>query len=138
MASVTDLADIPLFSPLDDKQLADLSNWFHVKKADEGVKLVGEGAPGYTFFILSGGTAAVTSGEDMLATLEPGDFFGELAILGDGRRTATVTSTTPVRLLVMFGTEFRQLEAAHPQIATRIKDAMQTRASASQPSVTAT
>jgi CRP-like cAMP-binding protein len=50
-----------------------------------------------------------------------------VAILGDGRRSATVTSTSPVRVLVMFGTEFRRLEAAHPEIASRIAEAMQAR-----------
>jgi CRP-like cAMP-binding protein len=50
-----------------------------------------------------------------------------VAILGDGRRSATVTSTSPVRLLVMFGTEFRRLEAAHPEIAAQIAEAMRAR-----------
>ena len=128
MASVDALAAVPLFSSLDEEQLVKLANWFHVQNAHEGVRLVGEGAPGYTFFVLIEGTAAVTSGDQTLAELTAGDFFGEVAILGDGRRTATVTSTTPVRLLVLFGTEFRQLEAAHPEIASRIADAMQARA----------
>lgn len=127
MASAVDLAGLPFFSGLDDDQLGELANWFHVQNAGEGVRLVGEGAPGYTFFILIDGTAKVTSEGRSLATLGPGDFFGEVAILGDGRRTATVTSYSPVRLLVLFGTEFRQLEAAYPQIATRIKEAMQAR-----------
>jgi CRP-like cAMP-binding protein len=99
-----------------------------VQNANEGVKLVGEGAPGYTFFVLIEGTAVVTSEGQTLTVLTPGDFFGEVAILGDGRRTATVTSTSPARLLVLFGTEFRQLEAANPEIASSIAEAMQARA----------
>ena len=128
MASVDDLATVPLFNSVDKEQLAKLANWFHVQNANEGVRLVGEGPPGYTFFVLVEGTAAVTSEDQTLTELTAGDFFGEVAILGDGRRTATVTSTTPVRLLVLFGTEFRQLEAAHPEIASRIAEAMQARA----------
>jgi CRP-like cAMP-binding protein len=128
VASVDDLAAVPLFSSLDEQQLVKLANWFHVQNANEGVRLVGEGAPGYTFFVLVEGTAAVTSEGQTLTQLVPGDFFGEVAILGEGRRTATVTSTSPVRLLVLFGTEFRQLEAAHPEIASRIGAAMQARA----------
>jgi len=128
VASVDDLATVPLFNSVDKEQLAKLANWFHVQNANEGVRLVGEGAPGYTFFVLVEGTAAVTSEDQTLTELTAGDFFGEVAILGDGRRTATVTSTTPVRLLVLFGTEFRQLEAAHPEIASRIAEAMQARA----------
>jgi CRP-like cAMP-binding protein len=128
VASVDDLAAVPLFSSLDEGQLVKLASWFHVQNANAEVRLVGEGAPGYTFFVLIEGTAAVTSEGETPAELAPGDFFGEVAILGDGRRPATVTSTTPVRLLVLFGTEFRQLEAAHPEIASRIAEAMQARA----------
>jgi CRP-like cAMP-binding protein len=127
MASVADLSNLPLFNGLDDDQLGELATWFHLESQAGGTRLVGEGAPGYTFFILTDGTAAVTSEGQSLATLGPGDFFGEIAILGDGRRSATVTSTSPVRVLVMFGTEFRRLEAAHPEIASRIAEAMQVR-----------
>jgi len=127
MAAVEDVASIPLFGSLDDAQLREVAGWFHVQNVKEGTRLVGEGAHGYTFFVLTDGAAAVTSGEETLATLGPGDFFGEIAILGAGRRTATVTSTSPARLLVMFGTEFRRLEAAHPEIAAAITGAMEAR-----------
>jgi CRP-like cAMP-binding protein len=128
VATADDLAIIPLFSSLDADQLAKVADWFHAQTASEGVRLVGEGAPGYTFFVLVDGTAEVTSEGKRLAELAPGDFFGEMAILGAGRRTATVTSTSPARLLVMFGTEFRKLEAEHPAIASSLTAAMQTRA----------
>jgi len=127
VAAIDDLAGVALFESLDDAQRQQLASWFHVQSAGEGVRLVGEGAPGYTFFVILNGTALVTADGDSLATLGPGDFFGEIAILGEGRRTATVTSTSPVRMLVLFGTEFRQLEAAHPQIAAEITAAMQSR-----------
>ena len=130
MVTTADLASIPLFGALDDTQLAQVAQWFHFENASEGATLVGEGAHGYTFFVLADGTAAVSSEGETVATLGPGDFFGEVAILGAGRRTATVTSTSPVRLLVMFGTEFRQLEAAHPEIASRLGEAMQARLTA--------
>jgi CRP-like cAMP-binding protein len=127
VAAIEELRAVGLFGPLDDDQLRKLANWFHVQNSGEGVRLVGEGAPGYTFFVLADGNAEVTSEGQAVATLGPGDFFGEIAILGAGRRTATVTSTSPVRLLVMFGTEFRKLEAAHPDLASRITEAMQAR-----------
>jgi CRP-like cAMP-binding protein len=125
---VGEIASVPLFSSLDEEQLATVGDWFHVRNAGVGVRLVGEGAPGYTFFVLVDGTALVTVAGEAVATLAPGDFFGEMAILGDGRRTATVTSTSPARLFVMFGTEFRQLEAKHPEIAAQIVTAMEARA----------
>jgi CRP-like cAMP-binding protein len=127
MAAVADLAGVPLFASLDEAQLEELAGWFHVQNSGEGRRLVGEGAPGYTFFVILDGTAQVTADSVSLVTLGPGDFFGEIAILGAGQRTATVTSTSPVRLLVLFGTEFRQLEAAHPPIAAELTAAMQAR-----------
>jgi CRP-like cAMP-binding protein len=127
VVSVEDIAAVPIFSSLGPDQLANLANWFHSENAGEGVRLVGEGCHGYTFFVLVEGTAAVTADGKELATLEAGDYFGEVAILGSGRRTASVTSTTPVRLLVMFGTEFRQLQDAYPEIASRITLAMKAR-----------
>jgi voltage-gated potassium channel len=127
MAAVEDLAALALFDALDGPQLQELANWFHVQNAGEGMRLVGEGAPGYTFFVILDGAAEVTVEGDPRGTLGPGDFFGEIAILGEGRRTATVKSTTPMRMLVLFGTEFRKLEAAHPDIAARITAAMSSR-----------
>ena len=126
-ASAEELSAIPLFSSLSDADLMELTKWFDVRTAREGVRLTGEGAAGYSFFILTQGGAVVTSEGEDLATLGPGDFFGEIAILGNGRRTATVTTTSPARLLVMFGTEFRELQQAQPGIAARIEDAMRQR-----------
>jgi len=127
VVSPDDLEGIALFASLDPGQLRELANWFHVQNSSPGMRLVGEGAPGYTFFVLVDGTAQVTSDGAILATLGPGDFFGEIAILGDGRRTATVTSTSPVRLFVLFGTEFRRLEALQPEISSHLTDAMKSR-----------
>jgi ATP-binding cassette subfamily B protein len=130
MTSAEDLSSVPLFGDLSDAQLSELATWFDIRKASEGVRLCGEGAPGYCFFVLSNGTAAVTCDGATVATLERGDFFGEIAILGAGRRTATVTTSSPATLLVMFGAEFRRLEAAHPEIASRIREAMEERLAA--------
>jgi CRP/FNR family transcriptional regulator, cyclic AMP receptor protein len=127
VVSPEDLAGVALFESLTPDQLRELANWFHVQNSSPGMRLVGEGAPGYTFFVLVDGTAQVTSEGAVLATLGPGDFFGEIAILGDGRRTATVTSTSPVRLFVLFGTEFRRLEALQPEISSRLTAAMKSR-----------
>jgi CRP-like cAMP-binding protein len=127
MAAVDDLGGVAFFDSLDDDQRQELANWFHVQNAGEGMRLVGEGAPGYTFFVILDGTAEVSVEGVSRGSLGPGDFFGEIAILGEGRRTATVRSTTPVRMLVLFGTEFRQLEAAHPEIAAEITAAMTSR-----------
>jgi CRP-like cAMP-binding protein len=127
MADAAQLAGIPLFASLSETDLRQVAAWFDRQAAGPGVCLAGEGAAGYSFFVLVQGTAAVTAGDAVVATLGPGDFFGEIAILGDGRRTATVTTTSPAQLLVMFGTEFRLLQKAQPKIAARIEDAMRRR-----------
>jgi len=127
MANADDLAGIALFESLDDAQRAELAGWFELKHVSEGVRLVGEGASGYSFFVLLDGTATVTADGKTLSDLGPGDFFGEIAILGEGRRTASVTTTSPASVLVMFGTEFRRLQQQQPEIAARIEQAMQRR-----------
>ena len=133
MASVDELAGIPLFESLSDADLQEVASWFEERTADEGVRLIGEGAAGYSFFVLLDGSAAVTSGDTQLADLGPGDFFGEIAILGGGRRSATVTATSPARLLVMFGTNFRRLQDTQPDVARRIEEAMKLRLASSAP-----
>jgi CRP/FNR family transcriptional regulator, cyclic AMP receptor protein len=125
--SPADLASIPLFSSLGPEAVDELATWFESKTASEGVKICGEGAPGYSFFVIVDGNAVVSSEGTELATLGPGDFFGEVAILDGGRRTATVTTTTPAKLLVLFGTEFRQLQEAHPAVAAQLEEAVATR-----------
>ena len=129
MASASQLAAIPPFESLSSSDLDELAPWFDVQITGEDVRLIGVGSSGYSLFILTQGSAAVTTDEGTHANLGPGDFFGEIAILGDGRRTATVTTTSPSQLLVMFGTEFRRLQQAHPDIAGRIEEAMGQRVS---------
>jgi CRP-like cAMP-binding protein len=123
-----DLADIPLFDSLDTTALEELTSWFETKEVSEGTILVGEGAPGYSFFVLAEGSARVTADGVEVATLHAGDFFGEMAILGDGRRVATVTAASPAKVLVLFGTEFRRLQQDQPLISEQLEGAMRRRA----------
>ena len=119
-----DLAAIPLFSSLSEGDLEELAVWFETRTASEGVQLTGEGATGYSFFVLAEGEAVVSAKGARIATLGAGDFFGEMAILGDGRRNATVTTTTPSKLFFLFGTEFRRLQQAQPGVAQRLEAEM--------------
>src|SRR4051794_24894445 len=79
-ATVDDLSAVPLFESLDEPELRQLASWFDVQTAKEGVRLIGEDAAGYSFFVLAERTADVTSDGARVATLGPGDFFGEVAI----------------------------------------------------------
>jgi CRP-like cAMP-binding protein len=127
VASASDLAGVPLFASLDASQLEELARWFELRTVGQGTRLVGEGAVGYSFFVVREGAAVVTAGDVTLGALGPGDHFGEVAMLGDGRRSATVTTTAPSEVLTMFGTEFRRLQAAQPAIAESIAETMRAR-----------
>jgi hypothetical protein len=123
-ATPAELAAIPLFASLSEPDLAEIASWFDAKDVSEGTCLIGEGSAGYTFFVLADGAASVSASGDPIGTLGPGDFFGEIAILGDGRRSATVRTTAPSRVLVMFGTEFRRLQQTQPEVASLIEATM--------------
>jgi len=123
-ATADDLAGIPLFEGLDADARATIAPWFEVQDVSPGVRLIGEGCHGYTFFVLQDGAATVTIDDVEVRTLASGDFFGELALLGDGTRTATVTTASPSRVLVLFGTEFRQLQQDYPEIGERIESGL--------------
>jgi CRP-like cAMP-binding protein len=129
-ATADDLAGIALFADLDLDARTAIAPWFEVQEVSPGVKLTGEGAAGYSFFVLRAGSATVTINGIQVRALSAGDYFGELAILGDGRRTATVTTDSPSQVLVLFGTEFRQLQQEHPEIAEQIESALRQAAQA--------
>ena len=124
------LAKLALFASLDERDLRQLARWFEPRSVSAGVELVGERAAGYSFFVLTDGAATVTAATETVAQLGPGDFFGEGAIVGSGRRNSTVTTTAPSEVLVMFGTEFRRMQSALPAVAATIESAARERMSA--------
>jgi CRP-like cAMP-binding protein len=125
--AAADLERIPLFASLSESELEELAESFEVKSIAAETQLMGEGTGGYSFFALADGQARVTANDNEIATLNPGDRFGEMALLGSGRRTASVTTTTPTTVYVMFGTEFRRLEQSHPEVVAQIKALMRER-----------
>jgi len=128
VARPDDLTGIPLFAGMTDDERASLAEWFEISDASAGTVLVSEGATGYSFYVLLDGAAEVTVGGETVATYGPGEFFGEMAILGGGRRNATVTVTAASRLLSMFGTEFRMLQEVQPDVAAQLEETMRQRA----------
>jgi CRP-like cAMP-binding protein len=89
-----------------------------------GTVIAREGDPGVGLFIIVEGTTEVTIGGRRKAKLGPGDFFGEIALLDGGPRTATVTATSDVKLLGLTEWTFRGLMLEHPQIAMKTLQAM--------------
>ena len=126
--SVDMLAAMPLFSALSPDELAVVGRYLAERRCDPGTRLTVEGASGYTFFVIEKGDVEVARDGLVINTLGPGDFFGEMAIVTGDRRSATVTATSTVDLLVLFGTEFRVLERDLPSVAAKITTEMARRA----------
>ena len=108
------LAKVPLFSDCSQKDLQTISRV--VKDIDHpaGTVIAREGDPGVGLFVIVEGAADVTIGGKKKASLGPGEFFGEIALLDGGPRTATVTATSDVRLLGLTEWVFRGLMQEHP------------------------
>jgi CRP-like cAMP-binding protein len=121
MVSGERLRQIPLFAELSDADRARLAEWFTEDEVAAGHHFVYEGSAGYMFFVLEEGTVAVTQGGDVVARLGPGDVFGEMAFFGDGHRRADVVAETRVRVLIMFGTRFRELQMELPDVAAELE-----------------
>jgi len=94
-----------------------------------GHDLVREGDPGHAFYVILDGQAEVLRGGERVETRTSGDFFGEIALIAHGKRTATVRTTTPVRALAIRDRAFRALLGREPQLQHKIIEAMQTRIS---------
>lgn len=111
-----DLATVPLFSELSDADRIRLADQMKEVRLPEGSELIEQGDLSYKFFVLLEGNALVERSGRHLADLGPGDFFGEMGILGKQRRTAEVLATSPVRLAVMASWDLRSLLEEHPKI----------------------
>src|SRR5258705_11439981 len=121
------LDQIPLFAGLSKDQRGEVA-----RNADEidiaaGKRLVSEGRFGYEFFVISNGTAEVIRGEEHIADLGPGDFFGEMALLGDTTRNADVIASSPMTAMVMTDSAFRSLARKMPDVAEEIREACKRR-----------
>jgi CRP-like cAMP-binding protein len=121
------LALVSLFSGLSDHERAQLASWMDVEAFNPGRRLTEEGAFDYAFFVLEQGRVRVEQGGEMVASLGPGDVFGEMAFFGDGRRNSDVIAETPGSVLVMFGTRFREMQASMPEVAAMLQDLVSAR-----------
>jgi CRP/FNR family cyclic AMP-dependent transcriptional regulator len=121
------LGDIPLFRSLSKSELNRLAGWTDEIDVPAGRELGTQGTFAHEFFLIEDGAAKVTQDGETIAELGPGDFFGEIGLLETERRTATVTATTPMRLVVMFQREFRQMEQDMPDVAERVRAAIYAR-----------
>ena len=116
---VSRLANVPLFSDCSQRDLQTIARVVREIPHPAGTVIAREGEPGVGLFILLDGTAEVSIGGRKKATLGPGEFFGEIALLDGGPRTATVTAKTDVQLLGLTEWVFRGLMSEHPTIALK-------------------
>jgi voltage-gated potassium channel len=116
-----ELVKVPLFASLSADELQAVAILLEHREEPPGAALVGEGAPGYSLFVLQRGEASVTSDDQQIAELGPGDFFGEIALLTQREHTATVRAITSVELLVMHGSDFRVFERDWPDASALMK-----------------
>jgi CRP/FNR family transcriptional regulator, cyclic AMP receptor protein len=121
------LRSVPLFTGLEKRELEALGRCADELDVPEGKHLVEEGDFGYEFFTIEDGRAEVRRGDETIAVLEPGDFFGEMALSGDARRNASVVATSPLTAIVMTRQAFRQMRNDIPTVCDRISAAVRDR-----------
>ena len=112
---------VPLFAGASKAELAKIAGIADEVDLPAGRTLIKEGDSAREFFVLIDGTADVTQdGKQIGKMMGPGDFFGEIALVAKAPRTATITTTSPVRALVITDRAFRQLLDESPEIAVGV------------------
>ena len=121
------LKAIKLFEPIPDDELAQIAPFAEEREVGGGSPLVKEGQFSYEFMAIEEGTAEVTRSGEHVADLGPGDFFGEIGLLERALRTATVTSTSDMRLITLTGWDMKRMERAIPEAVEEIRRVLEER-----------
>jgi CRP-like cAMP-binding protein len=114
----------PLFANCSKRELDAIGGIADEIDLKEGKELTREGKPGREFFVLVEGTADVVKKGRKVNTLEAMDFFGEIALIHESPRTATVKATSPVRALVITERNFKRLLKEQPDIQRKVLEAL--------------
>ena len=114
------LKNVPLFAGCSKTELQRIASLADELDLGDGATLIREGERGREFIVIADGTVKVTRNGKQLRELGAGDFIGEIALVADVPRTATVTATSPVRLLVVTDRAFRGLLEQMPSIAKKV------------------
>ena len=118
------LKHVPLFAGCSKKELGEVARVADEIDLRAGKTLIKEGSPGREFFVLVDGTAEIRRRGKKIDSAGPGDFFGEMALLSDQPRNATVVTTSPVDALVVTARNFRTLVETNPLIALKVMRAV--------------
>jgi CRP/FNR family cyclic AMP-dependent transcriptional regulator len=114
------LKRIPLFSELQGKELDQLAASFKERRFDAGNTIAAEGSSGIGFFVIGEGEVAVTVHGAERATLGPGDYFGEVALIDEGQRSASIVASTPVTAYGLTAWEFRPFVEDNGRVAWKL------------------
>jgi CRP/FNR family transcriptional regulator len=118
MADVAEtLNRVPLFKGVSDRDLRRLAKVMSERTFRAGESIMTEGQSGVGFFVIEDGSATVSLRGETLRTLGPGDYVGEIALIDEGPRSATVVADTDIRCRGMAAWEFRSFVQEHPEVA---------------------
>jgi CRP-like cAMP-binding protein len=136
--SINELREVDLLRGMKDSDLAGLAADLAERRVAAGDTILGEGTGGVAFFFILDGETSVSVGGEEVATLNRGEYVGELALLDpEGPRTATVTAKTDVVLAAMSAWQFRPFVLAHPEVAWTLLQRLARRLREAQNPVTA-
>jgi CRP/FNR family cyclic AMP-dependent transcriptional regulator len=111
------LSKVPLFAGVNAKELKKLAERMMERRFNEGDTITEQGKSGVGFFVIEEGDATVSIKGEVVRTLGPGDWFGEIALIDDGPRSATIVAGTDLRCRGMTAWEFRPFVQEHPEVA---------------------
>jgi CRP/FNR family transcriptional regulator, cyclic AMP receptor protein len=129
-AKIDALKQVPLFSRCSKKELGEIAKIADEIDLPEGKVLTREGGRGREFFVLLDGSADVRRNNRKIKSLGSGDFLGEISLVTKAPRTATVTTSSPVRALVVSEQNFRRLLENSPQVQVKVLEALAERLAA--------
>jgi len=123
-APVELLRSVPLFADVGRRELSSIARSFKERTYEAGETVASEGQGGAGFFVIEDGTALVTVRGEERRTLKAGDYFGEIALIAETDRTATITATSFLRCYAMTFWEFRPPVEGNASIAWQMLQAM--------------
>ena len=114
---VETLSRVPLFAGVRRRELKRLVERMSERTFAEGEVAVEEGRGGAGFWLIQDGNATVSIAGEIIRTLGPGEYFGEIALIDSGPRSATIVATTDLRCQGLTAWEFRPFIEEHPEVA---------------------
>ena len=123
------LRSLPLFGDLDEYDLSHIARWVQEMTAEPGDLLIEQGSMPYELFVIEDGTVDVVRDGEPIASLGAGDVVGEIALLAQHRRIASVVARTPVRALALHVDALQEITAEMPELGEELRMLMDRRRS---------